>query len=293
MEVAEVELPYRQLGNTDIKSRVIGLGCASLGNESHTDREAVEAVRCAVELGINFIDTSPLYRESERRLGLALEGGYREKIYLETKTGTHPEKWGDYSPEATRWSVENSLRLLKTDYLDAVLVHDPADIEMPFTSDYAVDELLKMKEKGLVRYIGLGVRQHEFHIRAIESGKMDIVLTFLDYTLLDQSAAGDIVPLAQKSGVGIILGSVLGSGQLTGVEPDPDTRAHAMWKWCEDRGMNIRDFALQFCMALPIQGIVMPGPGSRKHVEEVYESATREIPPELWAAFRGEFGVGI
>ena len=135
-----------------------------------TDDEAVEAVHRAIDLGINYLDTAPLYGESERRVGLALADGWREKIYLATKTGTHPEWRGDFSAAGTRRSVENSLRLLGTDYLDVCLVHDPDSMAPVVAKDGALDELQRMREEGLIKFIGLGVRQHGVSIRiAIEN----------------------------------------------------------------------------------------------------------------------------
>jgi len=255
----------------------------------------VEGIRRAIELGLDYLDTSPLYSESERRVGLALEGGWRERIYLQTKTGTHPEKRHDFSAATTRWSVENSLRLLKTDYLDAVLIHDPPDIEIPLAPGAALDELLKMKDEGLIGHLGVGVRQHQFHRRAIETGQIEIVLSYLDYTLLDQSVAATTLPLARDKGVGIILASALGMGRLAGPEPDRQAEpiAHAMWVWCRQRGVDIRHLALQYVLAAPIEGIAMSGPCSRQQVEEVYQAATAEVPAEVWREFRAEFGVGL
>ncbi|MCZ6632588.1 MAG: aldo/keto reductase, partial [bacterium] len=85
------ELETRRLGRTEMKPKALGLGCAFLGSPQRvTDEEAVEAVRHAIDLGINFVDTSAAYGggHSERRVGLALEDGYREKVYLQTKAGT-------------------------------------------------------------------------------------------------------------------------------------------------------------------------------------------------------------
>ena len=289
------ELARRRLGSTGMTPRALGLGCAFFGGSNVSDQEAVAGIRRAIELGLDYLDTSPLYSESERRVGLALEGGWRERIYLQTKTGTHPQKRHDFSAEATRWSVENSLRLLKTDYLDAVLIHDPPDIELPLAHGEALDELLKMKEKGIIGHIGLGVRPHEFHRRAIETGQIEIVLSYLDYTLIDQSVARTTLPLAREKGVGIILASALGMGLLAGPEPDPkaEPRAHAIWSWCRQRGVEIRHLALQFVLAAPIEGIAMSGPCTRQQVEEVYEAATAEVPAEIWREFKAEFGVGL
>ncbi len=287
------ELETRRLGRTGMQPKALGLGCAWFGSADNTDRHTVEGVRRAIELGVNFLDTSPLYGESERRVGLALEGGWRERVHLQTKTGTHPSRRHDFSAEATRWSVENSLKLLKTDSFDSVLIHDPPDIEDPLAPGRALDELLKMKEKGIVRHIGLGVRPHAFHRRAIETGQVEIVLTYLDYTLLDQSVAETTLPLAKARDVGVILASPLGMGKLAGPEPKDDAKAHAMWAWCEQRGTSIRHLALQFCMAAPINGIVLSGPANRQQVEEVYAAATTEVPPEVWRDFRAAFGVGL
>jgi len=295
------ELERRKLGRTGMRPRSLGLGCASTGSGRITDAEAVAGVRRAVELGIDFIDTSPLYGESERRVGLALEGGLREKVYLETKTGTHPARRGDYSAAGTRWSVENSLKLLKTEYLDSVLIHDPGDIEEPLAAGCALDELLKMVDEGVVGHVGLGVRSHAYHKRAIETGHIEVVLTYLDYTLLDQSAGETTLPLAREHDVGVILASVLSMGLLAGPEPDAaedrrrhggQPRAHAVWRWCQERGMNVCHLAIQFCLRASVDGIVLPGPSGVRHVEEVYEAATADLPEGVWGDFAAEFGVG-
>ena len=271
--------------------KALGFGWAHLKTES----DAVEAVRGAIELGVDYMDTSAGYGDSERLLGLALAGGWRERVYLQTKTGTHRDRRGDYSAAGTRWSVENSLRQLGTGYLDAVLIHDPVDIEPPLAPGGALDELWRMKEEGVIGHVGLGCRPQPFHRRAIETGRLEIVLTFLDYNLMTQSAAATTLPLARERGVGVILASALGLGRLTGVEPDRNAEplAHRMWQWCRERGVNIRHLSMQFCLAADIEGIVLAGPKDRKQVDDAIEAATVEVPPEVWAEFREEFGVGL
>lgn len=243
------DLPRRRLGQTGMTPSALGLGGAAFGGDASSDADAVAGVRRAVELGIDYVDTSPLYGQSERRVGLALQGGRRERVYLQTKTGTHPERRGDF--------------------------------------------------------VGLGVRQHAFHRRAVATGHLEISLTYLDYNLIDPSAAAGIFPAAREHGVGVILASVFGVGLLTGLEPDPqDERrkyagcdrepvAHRMWEWCLQRGLQIRHLAMQFCLAAPIAGIAMAGPANRAQVEAAHEAATTAVPQEVWAAFRVEFGVGL
>ena len=165
----------------------------------------------------------------------------------------------------------------------------------------ALDTLLEMKAEGIVRHIGAGVRSHEFHTELIETGHIEVILTFLDYTLLSQSAAETTLPLARQHDVGIILASPLGMGSLTGVEPDVETerrrnpdaepKAHAMWKWCQEREVNIRHLAMQFCLAAPIDGVVMFGPADTTQVEDGYAAATADISEEIWEAFAAEFGI--
>ena len=271
----------------------LGLGCAYFGGDKSSDEETIAGTRRAIELGIDYVDTSPLYGESERRIGLALADGWRDRVYLQTKTGTHPTRRGDYSAAATRWSVENSLKLLGTDYLDSVLIHDPEDIEVPLAKDHALEELLRLKEQGIARHVGLGVRDHAFHRRAMATGHIDIVLTYLDYTLIEQSAAQGVFPDARRHGVAVILASVFGMGQLTGVQPGAQNeRARRMWAWCRRRDVNLRHLAMQFCLAAPIDGIVMAGPCNLQQVEEAVEAATAQVPSQVWEAFHAEFGVG-
>ncbi len=295
------ELGWRRLGRTKMSVKALGLGCAFFGSQNVTDQDAHDGVRRAIDLGLNFVDTSPLYGESERRVGLALTDGYRDRVYLQTKTGTHPDRRHDYSAEATRWSVENSLSVLKTDRFDSVLIHDPRDIEEPFAKGACLDELLKMKEEGILDHIGIGVREHDFHKRAIETGHIDIVLTFLDYTLLSQTAGKTTLPLARSHDVGLILASAQGMGLLAGPEPDDESErsrypgkepvAHRMWTWARDHDVNIRQLALHFCLAADIGGMVMAGPATVEQVEEVIEAATMPVSKEVWAAFEAEFGI--
>ena len=104
-------------------------------------------------------------------------------------------------------------------------------------------------------------------------------------------------------GVGVIIGSVFCIGLLAGAEPnveeekrrypDREPRARAMWRWCEDRGLNVRHLAMQFCLAAPIESIVLSGPANKREVIESFESATEAVADDVWRDFRGVFGVGI
>ena len=307
-----VDLEIRRLGRTEMRPKALGLGGGYLGDPDRPDSEAVETIHEAIERGINFVDTSPYYGVSESRVGVALTGGWREKVYLQTKVGSHPRFLRDFSKEATTWSLENSFKLLRTDYVDSVLIHGPRyDIESPLNE--CLDVLVDWKARKRIGHIGIGVRQPEFHKRAIETGEMDIVLSFFDYSLLSQSLADTTIPLALEHDVGIILGSPLVASLLAGPEPKIDVEtdtlppaavggptdpsallsAHRMWEWCNRRGLNIRDLAIQFALQAPVKGngIVLTGPANLKEFDEVYQSATKESPENVWEDFKNEFGI--
>ena len=175
------DLEVRRLGRTEMMPNALGVGAGYLGDPDRTDVEAIETIRGAIQQGVNFVDTSPYYGVSESRVGLALSDHWREKVYLQTKVGSHPRFLRDFSKEATTWSLENSLSMLRTDYLDSVLIHGPRyDIETPLNE--CLDVLVDWKAKNRIGHIGIGVRQPEFHKRAIETGQIDIILSFFDYS---------------------------------------------------------------------------------------------------------------
>ena len=319
------ELEVRRLGRTSMKPKALGLGGGHLAGPEQTDESAIATVRTAIDRGINFVDTAPDYGLSEKRIGMALAEGWRDKVYLQTKVGSHPKFTRDWSKEATNWSLENSFNALQTDYVDSVLIHGPRfDIEEPLGP--CLEVMLEWKEKGRIGAVGVGVRQPEFHKRAIEVG-VDIVLSFLNYTLLDQTLAEETIPYAIEHDVGIIIGSPLGNSLLAGPEPiqkeesfgasvtglhDEDGRiipsavgsyldpavyppAHAMWQWCKDRDLNIRDLAIQFALNAPVKGngIVLTGSANPTEFEEIYAAATTPLPETVWQDFEAEFGLRI
>lgn len=298
-------LEERHLGL--MRPRSIGLGGAWW--HTKTEKETITAIKRALELGINFFDTYP--GQNEERWGKALGEIQREKIYLQAKVSSlvQSESRSDHSAAATRRSVERSLKALKTDYFDSVLIHGYdhlSDLEQredmldPLAPGKALDILVELKEQGIIRHIGIGARSAEVQRRAMETGQIDIGLTYLEYNLLTQAAAQSLFPLAKKWGVGLILASPLGMGLLTGNEPDSadeirkmgePPRARAMWLWCREREVNIRHLALQYCLAAPVDSIVLPGQASIEQVEDTYQGAIAKIPAEIWHAFKAEFDV--
>jgi aryl-alcohol dehydrogenase-like predicted oxidoreductase len=260
-----------------------------------SEKDAIETVQYAVAQGLIYVDTSPLYGESERRIGLALEGGLRQRVVLSSKTGTHPERRGDYSWDGTMWSVENSLRLLKTEYIDILLIHDPAAMEPVFAPRGALEALEALKEQGVIGAIGLGQRRHDFHRQAIESGRFDLILTYNDYHPLRTTAAEALLPLAAQYDIGVLNGSPLGHGLLIGEDPDrlsEGVRARAgerdlaaarrFYRWCGEHGVPMVGIVLQFCLRQPLIHCTLSGAKTPAELEQNLRGATMALPPEIW-----------
>ena len=301
----DITLPRRRLGRTGLDVTCLSMGGAGVGSrDGVTDRDGIEAVQTALQCGINYVDTSPLYGESERRVGMALEGTARDRYVLSTKTGTHPERRGDYSWDGTLWSVDNSLRLLKTDKIDILLVHDPRDdhdIESIFGPRGALEALEHLKEQGVICFIGLGQRRHDWHRRAILSGRFDAILTHNDYHPIRTSAlTGGLLELARQHDVGIINGSPLAHGLLNGRDPEemarllgwPDTdpdvlAAKRLYDWCAAAGVPLLAAVLQFCLRQQLIDCTLTGAKSATELRQNLEAVRTPLPDSLWDELAG------
>ncbi len=221
---------YRLLGRTALRVSEIGLG--TMVHAGHfgpmDDRESLAAIEAAMELGVNFIDTSDAYGagKSEALLGQALRGR-REQVILATKGGTtmvgpHRGK-RDYSPPYISRVLEESLRRLQTDYVDLYQLHNPP-LEVIERGE-VFDLLDKRREDGKIRFYGVSVNRDEVALASIRSGKVDVIQ--IEYSILDQTAARQVFPLAQAVGVGVIARVPLRRGLLTGkFTPEDEDRFH-------------------------------------------------------------------
>ncbi|MGC9521226.1 MAG: aldo/keto reductase [Anaerolineae bacterium] len=296
------QLPRRRLGRSELNVPAFAMGGYPLGVEQPDEDEAIATVQYAVDQGIDYLDTSPMYGDSERRIGLALEGYDREKLVISTKTGSHPQRRGDYSYDGTMWSVENSLKLLKTDYLDLVLVHDvnvlhPEQLKPVLAPHGALDALEALKAQGVIRAIGLGQRDFEIHRQAIETDRFDVILTFNNYHPLDTSAADWLLPLAEAHDVGVLNGAVMAHGLLTGEDPDEIVARRAfaesvtrllpaarkLYAFCRRWEVPMAAVLFQFSMRQPLIDCTLCGPKSRAEMAENLHAATMALPEELWA----------
>ena len=243
--VSQSALPRRQLGRTAIKVSALGFGTAPLGDlyRQLDDGSAIAAVERALALGINLIDTSPLYGHglSEHRCGTAIRRLPREQIVVCTKVGRWMDPFHgrgdgsgfsggqphraviDYSYDGTMRSVEQSMLRLGTDRLDLLLIHDVdvwthgADaIEERFAEAMAgaYVALDRLRSEGVVAGIGIGVNEAEMCVRFAQAGSFDTMLLAGRYSLLEQPALAHFLPLAERQGIAVLLGGVFNSGIL-------------------------------------------------------------------------------
>ncbi|MEF2245284.1 MULTISPECIES: aldo/keto reductase [unclassified Paenibacillus] len=208
-------MQYTKLGNTGIQVSRLGLGGAPFGGGfGETNDDIVQnVVHAAIDSGITFMDTAPLYGNgaSELRIGKALAGGKRHQVVLATKAVMRGEA---YSYENTMRSVEESLKRLGTDYIDLIQLHEVEMTTFEEGMNGTVAAFLKLKEQGKVRAIGVNGGKVEQLFPFIRTGQIDTVQMWGRYTLIDCSAKEELFPLARENKVGVINGSVLAMGIL-------------------------------------------------------------------------------
>jgi aryl-alcohol dehydrogenase-like predicted oxidoreductase len=214
-------LPKRAFGSTGIDISVLGLGTVKLGRnqgvkypqqfEIPDDASAAALIAQAKELGINLIDTAPAYGNSEERLGQLLKGQRRDWIIC-TKVGEEFDDGVsrfDFSAAHTRFSIERSLRSLRTDALDIVLVHsDGNDLDLIHRSD-VLETLAHCKQQGLIRAYGVSTKTVAGGIAAAQHSD-GVMATY-------NSAHADELPVLDfcaQHGKGVLIKKALASGHV-------------------------------------------------------------------------------
>ena len=221
-------MEYRTLGKTGLRVSVIGLG--TMVHAGHfgpmKDEESLGAIDAALELGINFIDTSDAYGAgySETLLGKALKGR-RDKVILATKGGNvmvGPNRGKrNFAVDYIDRVMQESLQRLQTDTIDLYQLHNPT-VET-IRGDEIWELLERRKKEGKIRHYGVSINSTEEALATIEGGHADTIQ--IEYNLLDQTPAEKVFPAAQKANVGVIVRVPLRRGLLTGkLTPDDQRR---------------------------------------------------------------------
>ncbi|NVM78125.1 D-threo-aldose 1-dehydrogenase [Duganella sp. SG902] len=312
----------------------LGFGTAPLGNmfRDIPHDEALATVDAAWRQGIRYFDTAPLYGAglAELRLGEALARHKREDYVLSTKVGRvildeledpaardMGEKGGvfehglrnkilnDYSADATLRSIEDSLKRLKTDYLDIVYVHDAAQdfygdewlaqFEIARTGAFRV--LDRLRDEGVIKAWGLGVNRVEPLELTLDLNepKPDTFLLAGRYTLLDhERALQRLLPAARKRGVDIVVGGPYSSGILAGgthfeyqkASPEIVARVERIKAIAQKHDISVKAAALQFALAHPAVAAVIPGASRPERIAEDHAALNEAIPPAFWQEMR-------
>ncbi|MFT6574444.1 MAG: aryl-alcohol dehydrogenase-like predicted oxidoreductase, partial [Akkermansiaceae bacterium] len=253
----------RRLGKTDLELPILSFGASSLGAEFRAIdiNEAFGAVHTALDLGMNFIDTSPFYGRgmSEVMLGQALKGIERDSYLIGSKLGRYTDKHFDFSAARVEESIHTTLHRLGTDHLDLILLHDVEFVKLPQIWEETIPAVLKAKAEGKIRAIGFSCYPMACFNTVLDQVEDDIdcVLSYNQYTLQNTTFADTLVPRLKDKGIGAINAGPFSARLLTNA-PLPDwlkepeevkAAARAAAKLCEDNGVDIAQLALQFSCA--------------------------------------------
>ena len=297
----------------------IGLGTSPFGNLFRETSD--DATRAAVDVswagGVRYFDTAPHYGLglAERRLGAGLRDKPRDEYVISTKVGRAlvptPENAGqldddgfvvpaeyrrewDFSRDGILRSVEQSLERLGLDRVDVLYLHDPDD-HWDEASTTGIDTLIELRDQGVVSAIGAGMNQSAMLARFVEQCDVNLIMLAGRYTLLDQSAEDDLLPLALERKVGIVAAGVYNSGLLSrAVVPDDANydyraaprelveRARAIAAVCGRYGVTLPDVAVQFPLRHPAVVNAVLGARDPGQAEGGLERYQVEIPSDLW-----------
>lgn len=259
---------YNELGKTGMKLSNLGFGASSLGGVFHDIREAegIKAVHTAVDNGINFIDVSPYYGhyKAETVLGKALKEIERSRYYLSTKVGRYGENgvnmW-DYSAKRVTDSVYESMERLNIDYIDIINVHDVEFADLNQVVNETLPALVELRDKGIVRHVGITDLQPEnlkWVIEHVPAGTVESVLCFCHYSLNDEMLL-DYLDFFEANNVGVINASPFSMGLLSqrgapGWHPAPQPLKDACARaaaHCAGKGYAIEKLAVQYSTSNP------------------------------------------
>ena len=298
----------RQLGTGGPKVSVVGLGCNNFG--MRVDIEGTRAVvDAALDAGVTLLDTADVYGNrgsSEEFLGEVLQGR-RDRVVLATKFG------GDMnggttargSREYIQRAVEESLRRLRTDYIDLYQYHTPDDVTPLEETFAALDELV---QAGKVRHVGHSnleaAQVEEVDKAARERGFTRPVSAQNQYSLLRREAEDELLPVCARLGLGVLPYFPLASGLLTGKykrgEPAPEgtrlagrddalsddrfDRVEALEQFASERGLTLLQVAIGGLLAQPAVGSVIAGATKPEQVQSNVAAAGWEPSEEDLAA---------
>ena len=305
------------IGRTGVHVTRLGLGGVALSgaqpatdpHQTTSEAEAIALVQRHLSLGLNYLDTAPLYGlgDSERRYGQALRGLARGGYVLSTKVGRvlRPGEPGsdqmtwefDFSRQGVHESFTASLERLGLEHIDILYVHDP-DNHYELARTQALPVLMELRAQGRVSAIGAGMNQWEMELQFAREGHCDCFLLAGRYTLLDQTALPEFLPYCVEHHISVIAGGPYNSGILAvgpregatfnyrAASPEMMDKARRINAVCERYQVPLKAAALQFILAHPAIASVIPGARSVAEAGENVRMVECPIPADLWAELK-------
>lgn len=290
---------YRTFGRTGIRVSTVSLGCNRLGDPGVDPAQWPPIVERALELGVDFFDTSGSYNQgrSEAVLGDVLSR-HPEPTYVSTKAGvpieTNDFANREFSARTILRDVEGQLRRLRREPIDIYMLHSPS-VQQLRTDDWR-EAFEKLKRDGKIRWTGVSTHDHPSGIEAIRQG-FDVLQ--VEYDMLDPSAEDELLPLAQQENVGVMVRTPLARGLLTGKFPAGQP-IPAEQQWRRPRGdqlqlrlsrveqlrfldrsdQTLAQAALRFVLAHPAVHCAVPGARTVEQLEANVPAADRDLTSE-------------
>ena len=322
----------RKFGRVGFDITDMGFGAAPIGNflRPIPEEEAGAMVERAWNAGMRYFDTAPYYGHglSELRLGHYLRWKPRHEFVISSKVGrvltAAPREtidfkpWVDgapfrsrfdYSYEGTMRSFEDSLQRLGLGTIDILFIHD-ADVfthgpEMQKVyfkqaMDGCYRALVELREQGLVKAIGVGVNNWEVMLDFMKAGDFDTLLVAGRYTLLEQEALNELLPLCERRGTAIVIGGgfnggILATGAVPGAKwnyaPAPAPIMEKVKKIeavCARHKVPLAAAALQFLLAHPAVASHVPGTRNVAQMNQNLELVAHPIPVAFWQELKAE-----
>ena len=298
----------------------LGLGTAPLAGlfEAVPENQALAVIERSWEAGIRFYDTAPLYGHglAEIRVGKALRRKPREELTLASKVGRllragAPPEPGqafvgtppvnpvfDFSYDGAMRSVDESLERLQLGRIDILHIHDPDDHHDEALNG-AYRALDRLRSDGVIGAVSAGMNQAEMLTRFAREANFDCFLLAGRYTLLEQGALTELLPVCLEKGVAVIAGGVYNSGVLADPKPGAHynyqpapaeliERAQRIGAVCARHAVPIKAAAIQFPLGHPAVTCVVVGCRSVAQLDESIAMFELAIPPAMWQELKHE-----
>ena len=311
-------MDYTTLGRTGLKVSVAGLGCGGFSrlglSHGKTEAEAADIVRTALDLGVNYIDTAEAY-ETEGAVGLGISGRDRGTLVIATKGRVH-RRDELYSANQIAQNVDASLKRLNTDYIDVYQPHAPRPENFDHLMEVVLPVLLRARESGKIRHIGLTESGDDIHhrllLRATACTEFEVML--LAFHMMHQNACHELLPRLQAEQIGAVgmyavrnifargealrakVSELCAAGQLPaeldGKENPLDFLVH------EGGAETVADATYRFARHQASMNVVVFGTGNPRHVHSNVASIMKPPLPvedieKIHALFGHLVGVGL